>query len=238
MDNEQYAWREVIARVFDGFAVERDVTPDWLVSTQTGRSLKLNYYYPEIKVAVRLEGLRGRNQRLGPDEFERQQQLERDRERERLCQAQGVRLLSFDVYSEPQEVLRSMQATLAWAMRQVAKSSTEEQDKLRLLEQLREARARFDDIRARLHSSRDLQTWAELWVDRAYADAHSLPRSPARGPAPRYVLNMRVRHPDFGTGRVTALADEDGDQIVTVRFDSGEERQFLGQLVSDKLRPC
>jgi hypothetical protein len=238
MDSEQFAWREIVARVFEGFKAERDVTPAWLTSTQTGRPLKLNYYYPEIKVAVRLEGLRGRDQRVGPDELERHQQSERESERERLCEAQGVRLLAFDVYAEPQDTLRAIQAALAWAMRQAAKSESEGEDKLRLLEQMRQARTRFDEIRGRVRTDRDLQAWAELWVDRAYEETRSAPRQPARGPVPRYVLNMHVRHADFGTGNITGLADEDGEQIVTVRFDSGEERQFLAQLVTERLRPC
>ena len=50
-------------------------------------------------------------------------------------------------------------------------------------------------------------------------------------------LNMHVSHPDFGDGRVISLTDEDGDQIVTVHFDSGDDRQFLAQFVVDKLRP-
>ena len=238
MDSEQYAWREILARVFDGFNAERDVSPTWLTNPQTGRLLKLNYLFPEIRLGIRLEGLRGREPRVGPDEVERHRQAEREAERERLCEAQGVRLVHFDVHAEPQEIFDAMQSALSWAIRQAAKAAGSPEDKLHLVEQLHHARARLDEIRPRLRGPRDLQTWADLWVDRAYQEARTAPRPAHRGPVPRYVLNMHVRHTDFGTGRITALTDEDGDEIVTVRFESGDERQFLAQLVTDKLRPC
>ena len=77
MDTEQFAWREILARIFEGLEVERDVSPAWLVNPETGRQLRLNYLLPEVGLAVRIEGLRGREQRQGPDELERQQQRAR-----------------------------------------------------------------------------------------------------------------------------------------------------------------
>jgi hypothetical protein len=237
MDTEQFAWREIVSRIFEGFEVQRDVAPTWMTNPDTGRLLKLNYLYPQIKVAVRLEGLRGPAQQREPDELELSRQQERESARERLCEQQGLRLLSFNVYDEPHDAFMAIQAALAWAMRQAATAADPQEDKLRLVEQLRQARARADEIRARSRTSRDLKTWADLWVDRAYREARTSPRPVSSGPAPRYALSMRLRHPDFGTGRVIALSDEEGDQIVTVRFDNGDERQFLAQLVTDKLRP-
>ncbi len=237
MDSEQFAWREIVTRVFEGLEVKRDVTPSWLVNPETGRPLKLNYLYPEAGIAVRIEGLRGREQRQGPDEIERQQQRQRESARERLCEEHGVRLVRFDVYDDPQDTFRAVHSALAWALRQVTTSDLEPEAKLALVEVLRGARQRGEEIRGRVRSPRDLQTWADLWVDRAYQEVRSAPAPAARGPLPRYVLNMRVSHPDFGPGRVTALSDEDGDQIITVRFENGDERQFLAHLVVDKLRP-
>ena len=237
MDSEQFAWREIISRVFDGFEVQKDVAPAWMTNPETGRLLKLNYLYPKIKVAIRLEGLRGRVQQREPDELELARQQERESARERLCEQQGLRLLSFNVYDEPQDIFRAIQGTLSWALRQVATAELPQEEKLSLVEQLRQARARADEYRSRTRTSRDLRTWADLWVDRAYQETRAAPRPVQRGPLPRYALNMHVRHPDFGTGRVIALTDEEGDQIVTVRFDNGDERQFLAQLVTDKLRP-
>ena len=200
--------------------------------------LKLNYMYPQIGVAVRLEGLRGRDQRRGPDEAEQATLRERESARERQCESHGVRLLHFDVYDEPQGVFRALQATLSWALRQAATAELPPDGKLHLMEMLRQARACCDEMHAKVRSARDLGTWAELWVDRAYKEARSAPAPLSSGPVPRYVLNMKVRHPAFGTGRVIAQVDEEGDQIITVRFDSGDERQFLARLVADKLRPA
>jgi len=238
MDNEQFAWREILLRIFEGFGVRKDTSPEWLVNPNTGRPLKLNYLFPDIHVGVRLEGLRSRRQRQGPDELERMQQEQRERAREDLCASHGIHLLRFDVYDTPKDIFRAIQATLAWAMRQTAKAEIDPNEKLRRMEQLRQARRRYEEIRQSVRSSQNLQTWAELWIDRMYRETRSdsIPRP--RGPLPRYALNMRVRHPSFGTGRVIGLSDENGDQIVTVRFDSGDEKQFLAQLVVDKLRPC
>lgn len=237
MDMEQFAWREIVTRVFDGFEVQRDVAPDWLVNPETGRLLKLNYLYPEAGLAVRLEGLRGRQQKREPDELERHRQQERESVRERLCEEHGIRLLRFDVYDEPADIYRAFQAALAWALRRAAKADLPTDGKLALMDRLRTARARLDEIRSAARTPRDLKTWADLWIDRAYQDAHAAPPPAHRNAIPRYVLNMHVKHPDFGTGRVISLTDEDGDQIITVRFDTGEDRQFLAQYVADKLRP-
>ena len=237
METEQFAWREIVTRVFEGFEVQRDLAPDWLVNPDTGRLLKLNYFYPEIGLAVRLEGMRGRQQRREPDEVEYQRLREREAARERLCEERGIRLLHFDVYDEPAEVYGAFQTGLAWALRQAAKAELSADGKLALVDRLRAARARFEGIRSSARTSRDLKTWADLWVDRAYQDARATPGPAPRGAVPRYVLNMHVRHPDLGTGRVIALTDEDGDQIITVRFDNGDDRQFLAQYVADKLRP-
>jgi hypothetical protein len=238
MQTEQFAWREIVSRVFEGLEVQRDVVPEWLVNPETGRMLKLNYFYPQIGLAVRLEGLRGREQRRGPDEAEQTLMREREAARERQCESHGVRLLHFDVYDEPQDVFRAIQAALAWSLRQAATADRPQEGKLGLMEVLRQARARCDEIRAKVHSGRDLAAYSELWVDRAYKEARTAPAPLPSGPVPRYVLNMKVRHPVFGTGRVIAQVDEDGDQIITVRFDSGDERQFLARLVADKLRPA
>ena len=238
MNAEQFAWREVIARIFEGFALQQDVAPPWLVNPETGRLLTLNYLYPEVSIAIRLEGLRSRQQRTEADERERIRQEQREDARERLCREHGIRLVRFHVLDEPADVFHTIQSAISWALRQVAKSDLDPDEKLRRMEQLRQARQRCEEIRPRIRSGRDLAVWADLWVDRTYRETRSSERPVPRGPVPRYALNMKVRHPDFGTGRVIALSDEDGDQIVSVRFDNGDERQFLARLVTDKLRPC
>ncbi len=238
MDTEQFAWREIVLRIFEGFDTQRDVSPSWLTNPETGRPLKLNYLLPEVGIALRLEGLRGREQRRGPDEVERLRQREREVAREKACDEHGIRLVRFEVHEEPAGIFRALNMALAWASRQTAKSDLDQDKKLALMERLRLARERSEEIRAAVHSPRDLQTWAELSIDRAYQEARNAPAPVPTGPTPRYAMQMRVRHRDFGTGRVSGLSDENGDQIVTVRFDTGEEKQFLARLVFDKLRPA
>ena len=52
-------WREVLARIFDGFETEYGVTPEWLINPETNRRLKLDCLFPDIGVAVRFVGLVG-----------------------------------------------------------------------------------------------------------------------------------------------------------------------------------
>ena len=55
-------WREVLARIFDGFETEYGVTPEWLVNPDTNRRLKLDCLFPDVGVAVRFVGLERQHQ--------------------------------------------------------------------------------------------------------------------------------------------------------------------------------
>jgi len=57
------ALKEILARIFDGFEVEYNVSPNWLINPETHRKLKLDLLYPEIGLAVRFQGLRAKQQR-------------------------------------------------------------------------------------------------------------------------------------------------------------------------------
>ena len=205
MDTEQFAWREIVLRIFEGFDTQRDVSPSWLTNPETG--FRNSYLLPG-RIALRLEGLRGREQRRGPDEVERLRQREREVAREKACDEHGIRLVRFEVHEEPAGIFRALNMALAWASRQTAKSDLDQDKKLALMERLRLARERSEEIRAAVHSPRDLQTWAELSIDRAYQEARNAPAPVPTGPTPRYAMQMRVRHRDFGTGRVSGLSDE------------------------------
>ena len=52
-------WREVLARIFDGFETEFGISPEWLINPETNRRLKLDYLFPDVGVAVRFVGLEG-----------------------------------------------------------------------------------------------------------------------------------------------------------------------------------
>ena len=51
------AWQEIQARVFEGFTVQSNVSPNWLINPATRRKLKLDQYYPEAAIALRNVGL-------------------------------------------------------------------------------------------------------------------------------------------------------------------------------------
>ena len=61
-------WREVLARIFDGFETEYGVTPEWLVNPDTNRRLKLDCLFPDMGVAVRFVGLEGNTKRRKSDQ--------------------------------------------------------------------------------------------------------------------------------------------------------------------------
>ena len=75
------AWREIFARIFEGEKVEFNITPEWLVNPATQRRLKLDLLYPELGVAVRFEGLEGKQRRRRPTLEEEAQQQVRDEAR-------------------------------------------------------------------------------------------------------------------------------------------------------------
>ena len=57
MYTEMNAWREILARTFDGFFEQDNVSPEWLINPATKRRLKLDKFYPEAGLAIRFIGL-------------------------------------------------------------------------------------------------------------------------------------------------------------------------------------
>ena len=94
-------WREVLARILDGFETEFGLTPDWLVNPDTNRRLKLDYFFPELSVAVRFVGLEGtaRKQRKSDDEVVAEES--REQARAAVCRAHDVVLISIDPDGDP-----------------------------------------------------------------------------------------------------------------------------------------
>ncbi len=56
------AWQEIQARIFEGFIVQSNVSPAWLINPATRRKLKLDRLYPEAAIAVRNVGLTAKGQ--------------------------------------------------------------------------------------------------------------------------------------------------------------------------------
>src|SRR5512137_1808130 len=93
-------WREVLARIFDGFETEYGVAPEWLVNPDTNRRLKLDCLFPDVGVAVRFVGLEGNTKRRKSDQ-EVEDEAERERTRADVCRAHGVVLITIDPDGEP-----------------------------------------------------------------------------------------------------------------------------------------
>ena len=233
------AWREILMRVFNGFTAHHEVSPDWLVNPETKRRLKLDVLYPEIGVAIRFQGLRGRERRQRPSLEEEQQQKVRDSARVDLCAAHGINLVSIDVIAgEPKAILREMSMTLSNTSRRLAKSDLPQTEKGTLIEQVSGARSRLDDTASRVRRPEDLKLYNELWQDRQYADT-LLVSEPASSntEALTYAPGMDVRHASFGDGIVQGVQSDGNDSFVTVEFADGTQKTFAASLVADKLVP-
>jgi len=235
------AWQEILAQVFEGFEVEKDITPDWLTNPATGRRLKLDRLYPEIGLAVRFVGGQPKGRRRRPSDWELLEEEQRDQTRAALCEQVGVTLLLIDPYDpEPRRVLGRLCTALGGASRRLAQSRRPKRVKGRLMPMLAAARKRCEEIHGRLRRPEGMALFAELWRDR---EARMVAKTQAaRGRRPkskprRYREGQVVRHRAFGRGVVIGLEPDEGDMRVTVRFDDGSERTFLASLVRDKLVP-
>ena len=230
-------WREILARVFHGFAVHQNVKPEWLINPDTNRHLKLDLAYPEIGIAIRFAGLqkKGGSRRLSLEE-EQQQHL-RDNARAQQCREHGMNLVVIEaITGDSQGILRSLRTALSDASRRLAKSDRRHNEKAELIERVSQARMRMESIARNMRTSANLGLYAELWQDRQYAEA--LP-DPKPGNAPDsptvYTVGMAVHHLTFGDGIVQEVKDDMGERLVTVGFVDDTQRTFSARLVHGKL---
>jgi hypothetical protein len=237
------AWREILARIFEGLKREEDVSPEWLVNPGTRRHLKLDVFYPEIGIAIRFVGLQGKGHKSISD-WELMEEEQRDQIRAELCRSNGVFLVLIPVASDrPGETLRALSAALGQASRSMAQGSRPLADKRRLMPVLAEARQRCEEIIQRVRTPDDLALYAELWRDREAAMVIALQNQPAAQPRkkrepPRFVEGMAVTHTAFGPGTVIAITPEGNDARITVQFVTAGVRTFLASLAADKLTPA
>lgn len=233
------AWREVLARVFDGFTSQPDVSPDWLVNPETNRRLKLDLLYPEIGVAVRFQGLQGPGRRGRPSLEEEHQQGVRETARVALCEEHGISLVNIHVVTgEPRAILRDLSLALSNASRRLATSAPSPAKTGALIERVSQARSQLSSIARRLRRVEDLKLYAELWQDRQFVEIPQ-PETPPNHHQPlAYAPGMAVRHTAFGDGIVQAVQPDAHDSLITVSFASGAQKTFAASLVSDKLIPC
>lgn len=228
-------WREVFARVFEGVESQFNVTPDWLVNPATRRRLKLDMLYPDIGVAVRFEGLSGKDLRgkrghRRPSLEEEAQQRARDDARVNVSQEHGIQLIIVNMATgKPQAVFRQIDAALG-RIRQRAKKASH-------LPQINVARATAAGLARTINTSNDLDLYADLWADRQYRISEPATAPSSTGPAIAYVVGMAVEHTIFGPGIVQATTRSNGDTLVTVKFDTAGEKTLAASLVGDKLLP-
>ena len=242
MSNYLYwmGWNEILARIFDGFQTQRNISPDWLINPATRRKLKLDFLYPGIGIAVRFGGMQGKGRK---SEWEEMEDSSRDEIRKELCRQNGVDLILLTPYDPfPRELLSEINMVLGAASRRIAKSK-QFRGKAELMAQLARARDALATIRRSVSKLDDLPPFAEAWRDRearAIASAQA-PARPSNGTARKKAAVRKlkagqwVKHERFGRGVVSEVKIEPDDVYLTINFVTEGNRQFMGSLVADKL---
>lgn len=224
------AWREIFARIFEGLDTKFNVSPEWLINPATNRRLKLDLLYPQIGLAVRFEGLQGKNRRQRPSLEEEIQQQTRDNARVEMCAAHGIELIAIDAAGENvKKVFQEIDLRLSRTGRQANNAG--------LGHRLRQARTTAASIARNIKSDDDLKLYADLWEDRQYQLAEpETVTAPARATV-AFTTGMEVEHPSFGPGVVLAVDPSDNDTLVTVDFITAGQKTLVASLVAGKLLP-
>lgn len=231
-------WREVLARIFDGFEVEYGVTPDWLINPDTGRRLKLDYLFPQIGVAVRFVGLDVRERKQRKSDQELAVEAEREAARAAVCRAHGVTLLTIDPDGEPAVILRHLESGLARAAAQLAQNpAIPHSQKQAWMPLLSAARRRAGEFTRKLNAPERLSLYAEMWWERQANLKAQTPAQSSSAPTHRYNVGMAVMHERFGQGQVIAVEPEEGETKITVDFVGAGVRSFYAGLVGAKMWP-
>ncbi len=232
-------WREVLARVFEGFDAELNLSPEWLINPDTNRRLKLDYLYHDINLAIRFVGLEGSGPKRRKSDQEVLSEQEREDAREAVCREHGVVLVSIDPDDEPRNALRRLESGLSRAAAQLAQNGRVPHSKKQLLMPLlSQARRRTGEFTTKLTVPEKLGIYAEMWYDRQANLAAQGPKEAGRnGPPPAFRQGMEVYHQRFGAGEITEIRPDGNDMSISVRFRDGTVRMFLASLVADKLAP-
>lgn len=231
-------WRELLARILEGFDAEYNVSPDWLVNPDTNRRLKLDYLYRDINLAVRFIGLEGTQQRRRKSDEEEAAEQEREDARDQVCREHGVVLVSINVDDDPRNALRRLEMGLSRATAQLAQNAViPHARKQALMPVLSQARRRAGEYTPKLTVPEKLNIYAEMWYERQANLAQQAPSKKAGGPPPAFRTGMDVYHQRFGPGQITEIRPEGKDMTITVSFMDGSVRAFIASLVADKLTP-
>jgi hypothetical protein len=225
------AWREIFARIFEDIKTEINVSPAWLINPATKRRLKLDLLYPDLGVAVRFEGLQGKQRRQRPSLEEEIQQRTRDDARLELCRARGIELIAFNVAADaPKTVFRMVDEALSRAGRRA--KDPEQREKIK------QVRTAASTLAYRLKQSvSNLKLYAELWQDRQFNQIPEPAQSTASAANPiDFRPGMEVEHTTFGPGVIIDIKPSGNDQLLTVDFVTAGQKTLVASLVTDKLR--
>ena len=231
------AWREILARIFEGLTVQYNLSPAWLINPDTRRPLKLDMLFPDIGVAVRFQGLRGKQQR-GPSNIQEQiQQRKRDENRDKVCADHGINLASLNLNAqEPSELFNALELTLSRASRRLAKDDTHpEAEIMALRDHLSQVRGRASEIGYKIKENKDLLPYFDLWQDRQYREAVIDETGKPTQTLPPLKKGMLVEHTLFGLGEIQALEPSGDDSVVTIEFIEEGEKTFLASLLAGKI---
>ena len=238
------AWREILARVFEGFSEQPNVSPEWLVNPATRRRLKLDVYYPEADFAVRFVGLTAKGQRRQSD-GEALESQQRDQTRVELCRLNGVQLALIDINGEPVKQMDGLLRVITRASRVLGDSDLPAKTRNARRSALLDAHVRAEALRGLIRKQPEqmMANLAEAWRDREANLAGD--GSPAEAGAPAgaaasvaladLAAGQRVRHTRFGDGVITDIESNGDDPTIAILFDAATERTFLASLVQDKL---
>jgi hypothetical protein len=236
------AWREILARVFDGFTRQENVSPAWLVNPATRRRLKLDIFYPEAGMAFRFVGLTAKGQKRQSD-LEVAEEEQRDQIRQELCQQHDVQLFLIEPLDDALKQLDNLARLLSRAGRLLAQSEHPTDYKITWQPRIAAARGRVEETRRLLARQPEqmLANLADSWRDREAGLSAAPPPPPAadaraiRRALASLDVGQRIVHSKHGTGVITALAGTGDDATVTILFDGDQPRTFLVAYALDKL---
>ncbi len=222
------AWREILARVFEGFETKLNVFPTWLINPETNRHLKLDLLYPEIGVAVRFEGLQPPKGKPRASLEEEVQQQIRDHARGEVCEQQGIHLITVNLVAEmPHDTFQEIDMVLSRIQRQAKENETQEK--------ISQMRAVATALAHRVRRIDDLKVYADIWDDRRYQATDSL--SPNKQPSVSFTAGMEVEHAIFGLGVVVETKPSGNDMLIIIDFLDVGRKTLMASLIADKLLP-
>ncbi len=241
------AWREILARSFDGQEMQPNVSPEWLINPATRRRLKLDYYFPGVDVAVRFTGLTAKGQGRRSD-WEAMEDEQRDQTRVEMCKEHGVQLAVIDPQDDPVKQIDGLLTVLSRASRVVAQGGKERSAKKKAMNDLAKIVQETTRLRSGLvqKPEQTLASLAESWRDREAGVSTELQHSSvlaqksangakAARKFKKLASGQRISHSHFGQGVITAVDGEGAEMRISILFDGDRERTFLASLVVDKL---